>query len=108
MRGTILVHGEEDGLAGLHARLADLGLDGERIFAPDLDEVFDLLAEAPEARRRPAPRRLQPETVGRPDWHNDLSMLWLDISEQLEGAADDRARKVVIRRLRRALENERD
>lgn len=104
MRGTILVHGEDEGIAGLHARLADLGLDGGRIFAPDLDEVFDLLAEAPEARRRPAPRRLQPEAVGRTDWHNDLSKLWLDMSEQLEGAADDRARNVILRRMRRALE----
>ncbi len=108
MRGTILAHGEEEGLSGLHARLTDLGLDGDRIFAPDLDEVFDLLVEAPEARRRPAPRRLQPELVGRTDWHNDLSKLWLDISEQLESAADDRARKVVIRRMRRALEEKSD
>ena len=108
LRGTILVHGEDEGLTGLHERLADLGLDGERIFAPDLDEVFDLLAEAPESRRRPAPRRLQPEVVGRQDWHNDLSKLWLDMSEQLEKAADDRARNVVLRRIRRALEDGQD
>jgi len=105
-RGIILVHGEEEGLAALHERLAKKGLDGDRIFAPELDAVFDLLAESPSARERPAPRRLQPEVVGHLDWHNDLSRLWLDLEEELEKAADDKARRVVLRRIRRALENE--
>jgi metallo-beta-lactamase family protein len=38
------------------------------------------------------------------DWHNEMSRLVLDISDQIEAAADDRARGVIIRRLRRALE----
>ena len=38
------------------------------------------------------------------DWHNDMSKLILDINERIEAAADDRARGVIIRRLRRALE----
>jgi metallo-beta-lactamase family protein len=105
-RGIILVHGEEDEIAGLHERLSSRGLDGERIFAPELDAVFDLLAETPETRERPAPRRLQPEVVGRPDWHNDLSGLWLDLTEMLDKAADDKSRRVILRRIRRALEKE--
>src|SRR6185437_14083962 len=40
------------------------------------------------------------------DWHNDMSRLILDINERMQAAADDRARGVVIRRLRRALEAE--
>ena len=38
------------------------------------------------------------------DWHNDMSKLILDINDRMQAAADDRARGVVIRRLRRALE----
>jgi metallo-beta-lactamase family protein len=38
------------------------------------------------------------------DWHNEMSKLVLDINDQIEAAADDRARGVIIRRLRRALE----
>ena len=38
------------------------------------------------------------------DWHNEMSKLVLDINDRIEAAADDRARGVVIRRLRRALE----
>jgi metallo-beta-lactamase family protein len=34
-----------------------------------------------------------------------MSKLVLDISDRIEAAADDRARGVVIRRLRRALES---
>jgi len=105
-RGIVLVHGEEEGLAGLHDRLAADGFNGDRIFAPELDAVFDLLAETSGERERPAPRRLQPDIVGRPDWHNDLSKLWLDIGEELEKAADDKARRVILRRIRRALEEE--
>jgi metallo-beta-lactamase family protein len=42
--------------------------------------------------------------VARLDWHNDVSRLFLDINETLAGAADERARDVLIRRLRRALD----
>ena len=49
-------------------------------------------------------RRLAPEAVVALDWHNDMSKLILDINERIEAAADDRARGVIIRRLRRTLE----
>jgi len=48
---------------------------------------------------------LSPEAVVSLDWHNDMSRLLLDINDEMERAADDRARGVVIRRLRRALED---
>ena len=51
-------------------------------------------------------RRLAPEAVVSLDWHNDMSKLILVIKDEIERAADDRARGVVIRRLRRALESE--
>lgn len=104
-RALFLTHGEEEEMEALHKRLDEMGIDGDRIFEPTLDDVFDLLTEAPGARSRPGPRRLQPEEVGRVDWHNDMSRLWLDISEQLDHAADDKARNVILRRLRRSLES---
>lgn len=104
-RATLLVHAEQEGLTALHGELAALRGSDERIVEPELDDIFDLLTEAPGPRPHPAPRRLQTESVGKFDWHNDLSKLWLDIAEELDKAADDKARAVVIRRLRRALEN---
>jgi len=40
------------------------------------------------------------------DWHNDMSKLILDINARIEAAADDRARGVIIRKLKRALDQE--
>lgn len=105
-RATLLVHGEEESLDALHRELAALRGDGERIVVPALDDVFYLTTKGVALRPHPAPRRLRTEIVGRFDWHNDLSKLWLDIAEELDKAADDKARSVVIRRLRRALEEE--
>jgi metallo-beta-lactamase family protein len=74
------------------------------VFQPLLDDIYELSAAVPtplEAGRR---RRLAPEAVVTLDWHNDMSKLVLDINDAIEVAADDRARGVIIRRLRRALE----
>ena len=38
------------------------------------------------------------------DWHDDMSKPILDINDRVQAAADDRARGVIVRRLRRALE----
>ena len=103
-RAILLTHGEEEGMEALDKELTGEGLDGERVFKPTLDDIFDLMTELPGPRLRPGPRRLSPEDVGRFDWHNDLSKLWLDVSEELDQAADNKARNVIIRRLRRALD----
>ncbi len=100
---VFLTHGEETALAALAERLApDYG--ASRILRPVLDEAFELPpagARAPE--ERPAPR-LRPDQVGRLDWHNEVSKLFLDINDALARTADAKRRNVLIRRLRRALE----
>jgi metallo-beta-lactamase family protein len=98
-----LVHGEEPAMEALAGRLSPV-VDPGRIVRPVLDESFELtragarrVAEAPAAR-------IRPEQVARLDWHNDISRLFLDINEALAGAADERARDALIRRLHRALD----
>jgi metallo-beta-lactamase family protein len=49
-------------------------------------------------------RRPAPEAVVHLDWHNDMSKFILDLNEKIEAAADERARRLIIRRLRRALD----
>lgn len=103
-RGLFLVHGEEPAVAGLAERISERIIPAARLFQPLLDDIYDLSAALPtplDAGRR---RRLAPEAVVSLDWHNDMSKLILDINERIEAAADDRARGVIIRRLRRALE----
>ena len=99
-----LVHGEEASIEGLRARLAPSL--GEQIFTPKLDDGFDLSGTRAKLLDGGRPHRIDPAQAGHLDWHNDVSKLLLDISDQLRQATDEKSRHVIIRRLRRALENE--
>ncbi len=105
-RGVFLVHGEERGLAGLSERIAERTVPAAKVFTPLLDDLYELTTAAPTPLDTSQRRRLRPEAVVNLDWHNDMSKLILDIDASIEAAADDRARGVIIRRLRRALEGE--
>jgi metallo-beta-lactamase family protein len=103
-RGVFLVHGEEQAIAALHDRIAERVIPAAKIFQPLLDDIFELATAVPTPVDALHRRRLAPEAVTALDWHNDMSKLILDINDQIEAAADDRARGVIIRRLKRALE----
>ncbi len=103
-RGLFLVHDEEPAIAGLAERVSERIIPAARVFQPLLDDVYDLSAAVPAPLDADHRRRLAPEAVVTLDWHNDMSKLVLDINDRIEAAADDRARRVIVRRLRRALE----
>lgn len=108
--GTVfLTHGEEEGLNGLRSRLAGI-VAPERIELPLIDDAFELGPNGAVQVDLNRPRRLKPERVARLDWHNELSEFLLDASEAVNKAADEKSRAVLIRRLRKALEeaNDRD
>ncbi|HOV03873.1 MAG TPA: MBL fold metallo-hydrolase [Kaistiaceae bacterium] len=105
-RGVFLVHGEENAQLALERRLARVLPESLEVLRPVIDDAFALRPDGPKPLNLEAQRRIKPEMVARLDWHNDLSKLILDISDRLDEAADDRARDVVIRRIRRALEEE--
>ena len=100
-----LVHGEQDAIQGLAARL-DGVIDAARILRPALDQAF-ALTDTGACRIEDAPHpRLPVEKVARLDWHNDVSRLMLDISDALAAIPEEKQRAVVIRRLRAALESD--
>lgn len=103
-RALFLVHGEDVEVKALRDELIKDGMEETRVFAPVLDDEMELLADGPGPRPRPVPRRLQPEVIGRADWHNELAQFTLDLRDEFERAADDRSRAILMRRLRRALE----
>jgi metallo-beta-lactamase family protein len=104
--GLFLVHGEEAAIAGLKARAVAASVAPEaRTIAPAIDDVYELRASGARLVSREPDRRIAPKDVSRLDWHNDLSRLLLDIGAAVDAAADEKARQVVIRRLRRALED---
>jgi metallo-beta-lactamase family protein len=47
---------------------------------------------------------LEPERARGQDWHNDSAAFLLDLKATLDAAADDRARGVILRRLKKALQ----
>ncbi|ABD89614.1 MBL fold metallo-hydrolase [Rhodopseudomonas palustris] len=104
-RGLFLLHGEEAAISALQGRVAETLVPAAKLFAPLLDDIYDLSPAVPTVMDGAHRRRLAPEAVVQLDWHNEMSKLILDISAQLDAAADDRARGVIIRRLRRALDN---
>jgi metallo-beta-lactamase family protein len=103
-RGVFLVHGEEPAIAGLAQRISERTVPAAMVFQPLLDDVYELTAATPMIVDGSRHRRLPPEAVVRLDWHNDMSKLILDINDRIEAAADDRSRGVIIRKLRRALQ----
>lgn len=103
-RGVFLVHGEEPALTGLTERIAERIVPAAKVFSPLLDDVYELTTTAPTPIDVSRRRRLAPEAVINLDWHNDMSKLVLDINDAVDAAADDRARGIIIRKLRRALE----
>jgi metallo-beta-lactamase family protein len=101
---VFLTHGEETGLGGLKGRLSAL-IPGDSIIVPNLDDAFRLTSSGCSQVDLNVPRRLKPEKIASLDWHNDLSMLLLDVTEAVDTAADDRGRAAIIRRMRRALDD---
>ncbi|MCW5748286.1 MAG: MBL fold metallo-hydrolase [Alphaproteobacteria bacterium] len=99
-----LVHGEDDAIAALAARLDGI-VDAAHVLAPVLDESFELSAAGAVRLPGAAAPRLPADRVARLDWHNDVSRLLLDVSEALAALPDEKTRDVLIRRLRRALED---
>jgi metallo-beta-lactamase family protein len=104
-RGVFLVHGEQSALEGLSGRIAERSVPTAQIFVPMLDDVYELTTVAPTPLDASHPRRLKADAVVNLDWHNDMSKLILDINAAMEAAADDRSRRVILRRLARALKS---
>ena len=103
-RTVFLTHGEEAPQLALVAAMAGKIVPADAIVRPRLDEVYDLVSgKLIVEETRP---RISPESIARLDWHNELTQLMLDINDEVKKAADEKARGVIIRRVRRALELE--
>jgi metallo-beta-lactamase family protein len=101
-RGVFLVHGEDPALKALQTSLAGLEQSPDAVI-PDIDDIYDLAGDR-AVRIEHHETRLPGPSAGHRDWHNDYAELLLEISDAIEAAADRKAKGVVIRRIREALE----
>jgi metallo-beta-lactamase family protein len=106
IKGCFWFTAREPAIAGLSERIAERILPASQIFSPVLDDIYELSTPAPTPIDVAGRRRLVPKAVVDLDWHNDMSRLLLDINDRPQAVADDRARGVIIHRLRRALDAE--
>ncbi|MGE0004478.1 MAG: MBL fold metallo-hydrolase [Parvibaculaceae bacterium] len=103
-KAVFLTHGEEQAQLALAGAMAGEIIAAERIERPRLDDVYDVAGDVPVRREAESRPRISLEKMARPDWHNELAELVLDINDEVGKAADEKARAVIIRRLKRALE----
>jgi metallo-beta-lactamase family protein len=102
-RSIFLTHGEEEGQRALADDLEELGMPQDCVIIPTLDSVYELSGEACAYLAEETKPRIDPAMVARLDSHNDLADLILDVRDSIERAGDEKARAVILRRLRRAL-----
>jgi metallo-beta-lactamase family protein len=101
-RSIFLTHGEEEPQVALAEALRGLVPD-DCILRPRLDDVFELEGKGCALLTAETKPRIDPASVAKLDWHNDLQSLVLDIDEKMRGSADEKQRAAMIRKLRRAL-----
>ena len=106
-KNLFLVHSELPASNGLKDRVGDRLIAHNRIIIPAIDDVFTLTAKGARRRKTNVTRRIAPKETAKVDWNNELTGLLLDINEAVEKSAGAKARDVIIRRLRRALERAR-
>lgn len=105
-RAIFLTHGEESALVSLKEALVAIGCAAERVIVPRLDDRYQLANDEDGPRPKPVARRLPPETVGQPDWHNAYAALALDLQHRLNELGGDAERTRLLQRVREAVEKQ--
>ncbi len=102
-RGLFLTHGNPEALAAMQEALLADGFPEARLYVPTLDDDYDLDGVGAKPKRTGIVRRLPPEAVCCPDWHNELADLTLNLRARLEAAGSDEERLRILHTLEKAL-----
>lgn len=105
-RNLFLTHGEEDRQIALADGIKGRLVQEDRIIRPALDEAYDLVgpvAKLVEGGSGALPPRMDHALVAKPDWDNDYQDVVRGLQTALHQAADDKAKGVILRRIKRAL-----
>src|SRR5690606_3316435 len=98
-----LTHGEDEERAALRSEImGDLGLGGDQVILPMLDDAFELRPSGVAAVVKPAQPRIDPIQITS-DWHNAYASFIIDLSHQLQNATNDRERLALMAELQARL-----
>ncbi|TWT51162.1 Ribonuclease [Rubripirellula amarantea] len=102
--GLFLNHGEDDSRAALRDLMVSKGYDPEKVFLPQFDESYELIAGGTaHSTEKPKPRI--PVAQLERDWHNEYAEFMMDLSTQLQAASTPEARHQIMQKLSAALAN---
>ncbi|TWT82132.1 Ribonuclease [Planctomycetes bacterium CA13] len=97
-----LNHGEDEPREVMRGLLDEHGIDAAKVFLPQFDESFELVAgEQPVLTAAPEPRLDLSQTHH--DWHNDYAQFMMDLSGKLGEMDDDLRKQTLMRRLAETL-----
>lgn len=99
--GVFLNHGDDDARSELTTMLERKGIPADKIFSPQFDETFDLVAGTAHSKGRTAERIPADELLT--DWNNDYAAFIVALTKRLNSATSDRERRQVIEALNKAL-----
>ena len=105
-QAIFLTHGSAAALEAMREHLTAKKIPSARLIVPALDDEFDLTSIEEGPRQNKGARRLDPKVVGKPDWHNSLAQLTLDIRSSLDRVSNDKKRTAILENLRQALERD--
>lgn len=100
--GLFLNHGDDDAREMLRTLLVKRGVERDKIFCPQFDETFQIVAgSSATSVSRPEPR-VETSQLQR-DWHNDYAAFVLELSSKLNEIDSAQDRQALIGRLSAAL-----
>ena len=82
-----LTHGEDEERAALRTAIMTLGVGGDQVILPLLDDYFELTAAGIAAKAQAATPRIDPVQV-HSDWHNAFSDFTIRLSQRLQSGSD--------------------
>ena len=90
-----LTHGEDEERAALRAAIMAIGIGGDQVILPLLDDYFELTSAGIAAKAQVAEPRIDPLQV-HSDWHNAFSDFTIRLSQRLQSGSN--AEKLAVMR----------
>jgi metallo-beta-lactamase family protein len=92
---VFLTHGEDAERTALRQALTTIGLGGDQVILPQIDDYFELSAQGIRAARVPETRRIDPAQLSS-DWHNLFSDFTIRLSQRLHSIPDEEKLRLMV------------